>query len=244
MDIGRGFTMHDPERRATAGAGVPPRPPAVGRPPGGTTSAYATVVAAGVLVYLGDVPIGWSLGPYPVALLLALVPPIGLILADRRCGPLASARDDGRWSGPALAALVGAAAGLAAGAIAETLVADRHGCGPVLAECGPTVVWAASTLGPVVAVGLTAAVLAVLKVRHAFFIALLGVTGVALVVTVALLVPDRATPGVPMFVAAGTAAGGLAGVAHARNLPPAVRWVALALLVAAPAVALVFGTAG
>lgn len=213
--------------------GVTTRARAAGWSTGPAAWGSAAAVSVGVFGALLAEPTAGT-GGWPVLLLLALIPPVLHIVQDLRRGPLAKAHQDGRWTGAVCAALIGAAAGLAGGAIAGTVTAESQGCPAAsFGDCGYGLMLAASVIGPVIATGVTAAVLAVLQVRHALLITALGVTGAAtLAALLSQAAPAWATPGVPLFVVAGTLGYGLAGTALARNLAPMLRCTALVVLLA------------
>lgn len=199
---------------------------------------YAGVVTVGVLAYVSGLVPGEAGGPYSL-LLLGLAPPVVFVLLDLRRGPLPKAHEDGRWTGPLVSGVVGAAAGLAAGAVVDGIRAQHQGCQPQsFGDCGFGMLLFAMMVAPVVAVVVTAAVLALLQVRHALFVAVLGVTAFAMVVgVVALVVPGR--DAVPVSAVAGALAYALAGTAHARNLSPVRRCAALTTIMVLPLVRLV-----
>ncbi|HEX8632462.1 MAG TPA: hypothetical protein VF755_30250 [Catenuloplanes sp.] len=201
---------------------------------------YAGVVTVGVLANLCGLVFGRTGGTHTSWLLLGLAPPVVFILLDLRRGPLPKAHEDGRWTAPMRCGLVGAAAGLAAGAVVHGIQAQHQGCEPQsLGDCGFGMLLFAMMAGPFLAVVVTAAALALLRVRHAFFVAVLGVLGFAMVVSLlASIVPQVARHAIPVSAVAGGVAYAVAGAAHARNLSPARRCAALIVVIALPLVAL------
>lgn len=226
-----GVHVHDPDGEPAAA-----RPGARTRAPGRLPWAHPVVVVLVALPVLGSTAVADVGGPYRYALLIALVAPLVFVVRDLRSASPSPARDQRPWTVSVRCALVGAVAGLVAGIVAQIMTANHRSCvAQTFGDCGLVSVWVAVTVGPLVAVAVVAVVLALLKVRHSFFIALLAVPAFGYVaLAAAYLAPVAAGHETVSFTVAGAIAGALAGTAHARRLTAIMRCTALLLVVAVP----------